>query len=140
MIARAAPREAATLTALAHAAKRHWGYPEDWITQWANTLTVTPECLAAHPTQAAGEDGSCVGFCTVVVAGSDARLEHLWVLPAAIGCHRSLQNQPPVVTSLRPHEFRKCRQAVSIREPPSEPKARRFLNWNCEVTKTDWPD
>jgi GNAT superfamily N-acetyltransferase len=85
MIARAAPGEAGTLTALAHAAKRHWGYPEEWITRWADTLTVTPEYLEAHPTHAAWEDGTCVGFCTVIIAGPDARLEHLWVLPAAMG-------------------------------------------------------
>mgnify|MGYP001599681049 FL=1 len=31
MIWRALPSDAYTLTRVAHAAKRHWKYPEDWI-------------------------------------------------------------------------------------------------------------
>ena len=42
-IRRAKPAEAEVLTEIAHAAKRHWGYPENWIEHWKNDLTITPE-------------------------------------------------------------------------------------------------
>jgi hypothetical protein len=32
--------EAPELTAIAFAAKRHWGYPEAWIDLWTDELTV----------------------------------------------------------------------------------------------------
>lgn len=84
-ITRAAPAEAGDLTALAHAAKRHWGYPESWIACWAETLTVTPDYLQTVPTYVAREDEKGVGFCSVLVVGPEARLEHLWVRPSAMG-------------------------------------------------------
>jgi GNAT superfamily N-acetyltransferase len=90
--ARALPQDAGELTAIAHAAKRHWGYPEDWISRWEGVLTLTPEYIAANPTHVALEDGRIVGFCSVVLHGNEARLEHLWVLPPAVnkGIGRSL--------------------------------------------------
>jgi len=42
-IRRAVPAEAGLLTEIAHAAKRHWGYPENWIRRWKSDLTITPE-------------------------------------------------------------------------------------------------
>src|SRR2546425_9351805 len=33
-IRRAMPGEANALTKIAHAAKRHWGYPANWIAHW----------------------------------------------------------------------------------------------------------
>jgi hypothetical protein len=44
------PSEAAALTEIAFAAKRHWGYPEHWIAHWRSILTVTPEFVATHET------------------------------------------------------------------------------------------
>ncbi len=80
-MARALPADAGELTAIAHAAKRHWGYPESWIHSWESSLTLTPEFVGAHPTHVARSGGRIVGFCSVVVRGREARLEHLWVLP-----------------------------------------------------------
>ena len=45
----ARPDDAEALTRLAHAAKRHWRYPEEWIALWRPGLTVTPEFIATHP-------------------------------------------------------------------------------------------
>ena len=47
-IRRATPDEADTLTSIAHAAKRHWNYPEKWIEQWRSDLTITPEFIAKN--------------------------------------------------------------------------------------------
>ena len=38
-VRRAMPDEAEALTEIAHAAKRHWGYPENWIERWKANLT-----------------------------------------------------------------------------------------------------
>lgn len=40
----ATPADAAVLTEIAHAAKRHWGYPERWVQLWRAALTITPAC------------------------------------------------------------------------------------------------
>ncbi len=81
----ARPDEAERLTAIAHAAKRHWGYPESWIRLWREQLTLTPAYLAANPTFVAELDGKAVAFASVVLENATATLDHLWVLPEAMG-------------------------------------------------------
>src|SRR5688500_5782222 len=85
-IRRARPDEAAALTAIAHAAKRHWGYPERWIALWREDLTFTPAFVAAHPVYvAAGPGGEAVGCYALGREGPRATLEHLWVRPEWMG-------------------------------------------------------
>ncbi|MEP6709146.1 MAG: GNAT family N-acetyltransferase [Verrucomicrobiota bacterium] len=83
-IIRATPDDATVLTQIAFMAKRHWGYPENWIEHWRNILTITPEFIAAHETYAARERGEIVGFYALLPEASDLRLEHLWILPEAM--------------------------------------------------------
>jgi GNAT superfamily N-acetyltransferase len=85
-ILRANPNEAATLTEVAFASKRHWGYPERWIESWRDMLTVTPGFIATHETYAAVVDGRAVGFYALGRKGDRLELLHMWVLPAATGC------------------------------------------------------
>lgn len=85
-IRRAVADDAAVLTAIAHAAKRHWGYPEAWITLWQRDLTVTPAFVERYPVYGAVEvDGLLVGFYALLFAGADCELEHFWVVPARMG-------------------------------------------------------
>ncbi len=84
-ITRAVPDDAADLTRIAQAAKRHWGYPDEWITRWAPTLTVTPEFITAHPTVVARMEADAIGFAALTGLGRQLRLEHLWVLPEFMG-------------------------------------------------------
>jgi GNAT superfamily N-acetyltransferase len=81
----AKPDDAATLTAIAFAAKRHWGYPERWIESWHDLLTVSPEFIAKHETYAAIIDGRIAGFYALGRKGDRADLLHMWVLPDAMG-------------------------------------------------------
>jgi ribosomal protein S18 acetylase RimI-like enzyme len=83
-ITRATSDDATILTQIAFTAKRHWGYPENWIGQWRNILTITPEFIASRETYTARESGEIVGFYALLPEGSDLRLEHLWILPEAI--------------------------------------------------------
>ena len=61
-IRRAIAADACALTEIAHAAKRHWGYPERWIEIWRDALTITPDFISIHEVYAASVDGKIAGF------------------------------------------------------------------------------
>ena len=84
-ITRATPDQAETLTQIAFAAKRHWGYPDAWIQLWSPVLTITPEFIEVHETCVAWLDGQPVGFCAFSREDVRASLEHLWVSPGYLG-------------------------------------------------------
>src|SRR5882724_11148836 len=84
-IVRAKPDDAAVLTDIAFAAKRHWGYPEKWIESWRDLLTIRPEFIANHETYAAILDGRTVGFYALGRKNDRLDLLHMWVLPDAMG-------------------------------------------------------
>src|SRR5256885_3783319 len=84
-ILRAKPEDAATLTEIAFAAKRHWGYPEHWLESWSNVLTILPQFIASHEAFAAHVDGQVVGFYALVSQLDKTSLEHLWVRPEFMG-------------------------------------------------------
>ncbi len=84
-IRRALPTDAAALTRIAHAAKRHWGYPEAWIALWKDALTVTPQTLERHAVYCAVEGTALLGFYAVAGSGPIRDLEHLWVAPRHMG-------------------------------------------------------
>jgi GNAT superfamily N-acetyltransferase len=84
-VVRAKSDEAESLTALAHAAKRHWGYPEKWMDAWRGLLTITPESVARNVTYCAREDDRLVGFYLLTTETDGLHLDHLWVLPEAMG-------------------------------------------------------
>jgi GNAT superfamily N-acetyltransferase len=84
-IVRAKPEDAAALTEIAHAAKRHWGYPERWIESWRDILTMRPEFIAANVTYSAMEDGRAIGFYLLTTESDGLHLDHLWIIPHAMG-------------------------------------------------------
>jgi GNAT superfamily N-acetyltransferase len=83
-IVRAKPEDAETLTQIAHAAKRHWDYPERWIEAWRDILTMRPEFIAANIAFCAVEDGRAVGFYVLTTESDAIHLDHLWINPAAM--------------------------------------------------------
>ncbi|HLP26967.1 MAG TPA: GNAT family N-acetyltransferase [Acidobacteriota bacterium] len=86
-IRRAVPSEAPTLTTLCRAAKRHWGYPDEWMDAWADTVRVTPAAIRSQLIFVAcgAGDPAPVGFFGLRREGSQWCLEHFWVTPAQIG-------------------------------------------------------
>jgi ribosomal protein S18 acetylase RimI-like enzyme len=84
-IVRAQPQDAAALTEIAHAAKRHWGYPERWIESWRDTLTIRAEFIAANVAWCATENARVVGFYLLASESDGLHLDHLWILPDAMG-------------------------------------------------------
>lgn len=77
--------EAASLTQIAHEAKRYWGYPEHWIKHWEQDLTISPEFISNNRVYVAEAEGQLLGFYALVVNNNKAELEHLWVSSAQIG-------------------------------------------------------
>jgi GNAT superfamily N-acetyltransferase len=84
-IVRAKPKDADAFTEIAHAAKRHWGYPETWIESWRDTLTIRAEFIAANVAWCAMEDARAVGFYLLTSESDGLHLDHLWILPDAMG-------------------------------------------------------
>jgi GNAT superfamily N-acetyltransferase len=83
-IVRAKPEDAETLTQIAHAAKRHWNYPERWIEAWRGILTMRAEFIAANVAYCAMEDDNVVGFYVLTTESDGIHLDHLWMIPAAM--------------------------------------------------------
>ena len=84
-IVRAKSEEADALTAIAHAAKRQWGYPESWIVAWREILTMRPEFIAENVAYCAVEQERAVGFYVLTTEDDGIHLDHLWILPEAMG-------------------------------------------------------
>jgi len=83
-IVRAKPKDAEALTEIAHAAKRHWGYPERWIQSWRDILTMRPEFIAAYVAYSAIEEGRAIGFYLLTTENDGLHLDHLWIAPHAM--------------------------------------------------------
>jgi GNAT superfamily N-acetyltransferase len=84
-LVRAHPSDASTLSTIAWASKAHWGYPNHWMEQWREQLTITPQFVAANETFAAVSNEQIIAFHALRETAETFRLEHLWVLPEQIG-------------------------------------------------------
>jgi ribosomal protein S18 acetylase RimI-like enzyme len=84
-IRRARREEAATLSQIALAAKRHWGYAERWIEHWKPQLTFSPEYFEEHESWVAETDQAPIAFYTLLEKDGNAWLDNLWVSPEFIG-------------------------------------------------------
>jgi GNAT superfamily N-acetyltransferase len=84
-LVRARSDDADALTAIAHAAKRHWGYPENWIAAWRDTLTMRPEFITTNVAYIAVENERPVGFYVLTQEPDGPHLDHLWILPSSMG-------------------------------------------------------
>lgn len=82
----APPDEAAGLTAIAHAATRHRGYPEAWIARWRDAPTLTPAYVRRQVVFVAVDAGHRPrGFYALAIEGDGATLDHRWVRPESMG-------------------------------------------------------
>ena len=81
----ATTNDVATLTQIAHDAKRYWGYPEHWIKHWEPELTISSDFVNENDVYVMAGDDEVRGFYALVVRNDKAELEHLWVAPKHIG-------------------------------------------------------
>jgi GNAT superfamily N-acetyltransferase len=84
-IRRARAADAPVLTEIAHAAKRHWGYPDELMELWDADLTVTPDFAAAPTVFCVAEGERVLGFYALSRDGVEFELEHMWVAPPFMG-------------------------------------------------------
>ena len=85
IIRRAEPDDAEGLTHLARAAKASWGYPEDWLQEWAPQLTFSTASLANQSAWVAEFEDVLVGV--VALAETPApEIAHLWIAPRLQRC------------------------------------------------------
>jgi predicted ester cyclase/N-acetylglutamate synthase-like GNAT family acetyltransferase len=87
--------DANRLTAIARAAKAHWGYPEAWLQAWSEDLQLTPEYLNVHRAYVAELDGEVVGVAVLEDRTNHWQIEHVWVDPVTHrhGVGKRLVNQ-----------------------------------------------
>lgn len=86
-IRRASSSAATELSAIALAAKRHWGYPQACLETWHDELTVTPDFIRnAAVFVALRSTGEIVGFYALCTTDTDSDLEHFWVRPEVMRC------------------------------------------------------
>lgn len=84
-IVRAQPEDASTLTGIAMAAKRHWGYPDNWMVKWQEVLTISPSSVSVNKVYKAIRNGKIVGFYELINTHTKLELKHMWVHPDEIG-------------------------------------------------------
>jgi predicted ester cyclase/N-acetylglutamate synthase-like GNAT family acetyltransferase len=77
--------DANRLTAIAGAAKAHWGYPEAWLQSWSEDLQLTAEYLNAQRAYIAELDGEIVGVAVLEDRTTHWQIEHVWVDPVKHG-------------------------------------------------------
>jgi GNAT superfamily N-acetyltransferase len=82
------------LSRVAEAAKRQWGYPDEWIELWRDQLQYTADTLARQDVYCAELDAAIIGVVSISIDADVAELEGLWVLPAygRRGVGRALMN------------------------------------------------
>ena len=85
LLRRARIEEAAQLTAIALAGKRHWGYPEEWLAVWRFDLTVTADYIRTQQVIVAEKKGVIAGFAGLLRNAEGDQLEHLWLRPECMG-------------------------------------------------------
>lgn len=81
----AQPDLAPTLSRLAQASKAHWGYPQAWLLEWKEQLTLTEDEIRNGLVFVA-QDEEIAGFYAITVQRGRAEVEHFWVAPAHMGC------------------------------------------------------
>ena len=77
----AQPQDAQRLSAIAYAAKAHWGYDADVLEGWRAELAVSASDVLAYPTYVAVSNGDIVGFHMLKPGPLQWVLEHVWVDP-----------------------------------------------------------
>lgn len=79
------PGEIEALDALCFRSKAHWGYDEDYMELCRASLRVDPAALSDGRVQVALMDGVAIGVAQILLEGSKAELDLLFVEPEFIG-------------------------------------------------------
>ena len=64
--------------------KGYWGYSQEQLEEWRSNLRFEEEYIAGNTVKLILKDKEVIGFFAIVKGDSD-ELDHLWLLPKAIG-------------------------------------------------------
>lgn len=64
--------------------KGYWGYSQEQLEEWRSNLRFEEEYIARNTVKLILKDKEVIGFFAIVKGDSD-ELDHLWLLPKAIG-------------------------------------------------------
>jgi GNAT superfamily N-acetyltransferase len=118
-IIRAQAEDAQTLTSIALAAKRYWGYPENWMVHWQQLLTISAEYIQHHKAFKALKNDQIIGFYILTSTPEQLDLQHMWVHPDEIG--------HGVGRALMEHAIRQAAHSeLEIMEIEADPNAEGF--------------
>ncbi|MDE5491148.1 GNAT family N-acetyltransferase [Elizabethkingia meningoseptica] len=80
------PKHHLILTEIAKKSKKYWGYPEEWMKQWDEDLTLTEAYIAAHDVWHIEDgNGNLIGFYSFYQEDEAIRLDFLFINPDYIG-------------------------------------------------------
>ena len=77
--------QANTLSDLAIESKGHWGYSRTQLDVWRKDLRIEEEYIERNSVQAIYSEDQLVGFFAIKKGKEENCLDHLWLLPEAIG-------------------------------------------------------
>ena len=85
-ISKALPSDNDRLTEIAWQSKSHWNYPAEWMELWRKGLTISAEMIEQNDVfKLVLNSGEIVGCCVLITEKEVLWIEHLWILPDAIG-------------------------------------------------------
>ena len=115
--------EAERLTEIAHAANRHWGYPETLMRLWVNDLTISNAAIESGFTFCAVLESDIIGFYVLSHEGPEFELDHLWIDTAHMKRGYGAQLFAHALDTIRSHGGTSLRIAS---DPNAEPFYRRM--------------
>lgn len=80
----AEPKHAELLRDTLITSKGYWGYSQEQLEEWRSNLRFEEEYIAGNTVKLILKDKEVIGFFAIVKGDSD-ELDHLWLLPKAIG-------------------------------------------------------
>ena len=85
----ALPADASTLSSIAWCSKQYWGYPEEWMNQWKEDLSISEQYLMDEEVEVVKimDQENTIGFYSLQPNQEYQCLEigHFWLLPDNIG-------------------------------------------------------
>ncbi len=74
-----------TLNTISLQSKAYWGYPESWIANWMDELTIDRDKFFNQNILVVESESKIFGFCSIVEKRENYEILHLWMLPEHIG-------------------------------------------------------
>jgi len=82
---RATPDDAACLKEIAVAAKGYWNYAPEWMARWEQLFQIKRDDIEQYQVYKARHGAATIGWYSIILRGTTALLDDLWVEPAHIG-------------------------------------------------------